>query len=204
MAEHEHETAERDRRGRLRASHADRDRVIDTLKAAYVYGLVTKDEFDERASQTLAARTHAELAVVTADIPAGLAPAPSPLRPAPARATPPAPARAHLRPGQRAVVATVMLAGLAFVAALFTSNLGDNPVAVLLGLGAAGSALVSMLLAATQVLSSRRDTRSGGQPPPQGASSTARNTGQLPHAARPRRSKADAARRPSARPQLSS
>lgn len=28
--------------GRLRASHADREHVIETLKAAYVYGLVTK------------------------------------------------------------------------------------------------------------------------------------------------------------------
>ena len=204
MAEQEHEMAEGGGRGRLRASHADRERVIDTLKAAYVYGLVTKDEFDERASQTFAARTYAELAVITADIPAGLAPAPSPLRPAPAKANPPAPARAKLRLGQRAVVATVILAGLAFVAALFASNLGDNPVAVLLGLGATGSALVSMFLAAAQVFSSRRDVRSGGQLPPQGAINTARNTGQLPHTAKPRGSKADAARRHSVRPQLSS
>jgi hypothetical protein len=204
MAEQEHEMTEGDRRGRMRASHADRERVIDTLKAAYVYGLVTKDEFDERASQTFAARTYAELAVITADIPAGLAPAPSPLRPVPAKANPPAPARAQLRPGQRAVVATVILAGLAFVAALFAADLGDNPVAVLLGLGATGGALVSMFLAAAHVLSSRRDTRSGGQLPPQGAINTARKTGQLPHTTKPQRSKADAARRHSVRPQLSS
>jgi hypothetical protein len=49
MAEQEHGTAEGDGRGRLRASHADRERVIDTLKAVHVYGLVTKGEFDERA-----------------------------------------------------------------------------------------------------------------------------------------------------------
>ena len=30
-------------RGRLRASDADREHVVGTLKAAYVYGLVTKD-----------------------------------------------------------------------------------------------------------------------------------------------------------------
>ena len=30
--------------GQLRASHAEREHVIGTLKAAYVYGLVTKDE----------------------------------------------------------------------------------------------------------------------------------------------------------------
>jgi uncharacterized protein DUF1707 len=80
MAGLEHEMAAGGGRGRLRASHADRERVIGTLKAAYAYGLVTKDEFDARVSQTFAARTYAELAVITADIPAGLAPAPPPLR----------------------------------------------------------------------------------------------------------------------------
>ena len=33
-------------RGLLRASHADRERVIDTLKIAFVQGRFTKDEFD--------------------------------------------------------------------------------------------------------------------------------------------------------------
>ena len=73
-----YEMAAGDGPGRLRASDADRERVIDTLKAAYVYGLVSKNELDERVSQTFAARTHAQLAVITADIPSGLAP----LRPA--------------------------------------------------------------------------------------------------------------------------
>ena len=56
--------------GRLRASHADRDHAIDMVKAAFVQGRVTKDEFDERVGQVLASRTYAELAAVTADIPA--------------------------------------------------------------------------------------------------------------------------------------
>ena len=73
-------------RGRLRASDADREHVVRTLKAAYVHGLVTKDEFDARVSQTFAARTYAELALITAGIPAGLAAAPPPLRPRPAKA----------------------------------------------------------------------------------------------------------------------
>lgn len=33
---------------RLRVAHADREQVIDTLKAAFVHDLVTKDEFDAR------------------------------------------------------------------------------------------------------------------------------------------------------------
>ena len=36
-------------RGRLRVSHADREQVIDTLKAAFVRGMLAKDEFDLRA-----------------------------------------------------------------------------------------------------------------------------------------------------------
>jgi hypothetical protein len=60
-------------RSRLRTSPADREQTIDTLKAAFVQDRLTKDEFDARIGQTLAARTHAELATVTSDIPAGLA-----------------------------------------------------------------------------------------------------------------------------------
>jgi len=60
-------------RGHLRASHADREEVIDTLKAAFVQGRLAKDEFDARIGQTFASRTYVELAAITADIPAGLA-----------------------------------------------------------------------------------------------------------------------------------
>jgi hypothetical protein len=56
----------------LRASRADRERVIDLLKAAFVQGRLARDEFDTRVGQALASRTYAELAVVTADIPAAL------------------------------------------------------------------------------------------------------------------------------------
>jgi len=59
-------------RGRLRASHADREQVISVLKAAFVQGRLDRDELDLRVGQALASRTHAELAALTADIPAGL------------------------------------------------------------------------------------------------------------------------------------
>ena len=58
--------------GRLRASHADREQVIDVLKAAFVQGRLTKGEFDLRVGQAFASRTYADLADVIADIPAGL------------------------------------------------------------------------------------------------------------------------------------
>ena len=60
-------------RSYLRASHADREQVIDVLKAAFVQGRLTKDEFDARVGQALASRIHGDLAAVTADIPAGVA-----------------------------------------------------------------------------------------------------------------------------------
>ena len=68
-------------RGHLRASPADREQTIDTLKVAFVQDRLTKDEFDARIGQTLAARTHAELATVTSDIPAGLAGTQRPRKP---------------------------------------------------------------------------------------------------------------------------
>ena len=71
-------------RGHLRASHADREQVIGTLKAAFVQGMLTKDEFHLRVAQALASRTYAELAALTADFPAGVAAA-QPLQPARAR-----------------------------------------------------------------------------------------------------------------------
>jgi hypothetical protein len=66
---------------RLRAGHADREQVIETLKDAFVYGRLTRDELDARASRALAARTCADLAALTADIPAGPVAA-GPARPA--------------------------------------------------------------------------------------------------------------------------
>jgi uncharacterized membrane protein len=56
--------------GRLRASHADREHALDTLKTAFADGRLDKDELDDRVGQALAARTYAELAAVTAGIPA--------------------------------------------------------------------------------------------------------------------------------------
>jgi hypothetical protein len=57
-------------RGHLRASHADREQAVGALQAAFVRGQLTKDEFDARIGQAFASRTYAELAVVTAAIPA--------------------------------------------------------------------------------------------------------------------------------------
>jgi len=68
-------------RGYRRASRADREQAIDVLKAAFVQGRLTKDEFDARIGLTFTARARAELAAVTADVPARLAGAQPPRKP---------------------------------------------------------------------------------------------------------------------------
>ena len=100
-------------RGRLRASHADREQVIDTLKTAFVRGVLAKDEFDLRVGLTFASRTNAELAALTADLPARLT-----------AAQPPGPVRARgerpvLRPGPWITVSTALCAGMWAFALLF-------------------------------------------------------------------------------------
>jgi hypothetical protein len=58
-------------RGHVRASHADREQVIDALSVAFAQGRLAKDEFDARISQALTSRTYADLAAVVAGLPAG-------------------------------------------------------------------------------------------------------------------------------------
>lgn len=54
----------------LRASHADRDHVVDVLRVAAGDGRLTPGELDERLEVALSARTMGELDVLTADLPA--------------------------------------------------------------------------------------------------------------------------------------
>jgi Domain of unknown function (DUF1707) len=99
--------SERRSHGDLRASHADRERVIGTLKAAFVQGRLAKDEFDLRLGQAFAAGTYAELAAATADLPAMPVAAQQPPKPAPAQGEPRIP-----RPGIVLTVATVVYAAV--------------------------------------------------------------------------------------------
>jgi Domain of unknown function (DUF1707) len=68
--------------GRLRTSHADREGAVGVLKAAFVQGRLTKDEFDVRVGQALASRTYADLDALTADIPGEVTSAQPPAVPA--------------------------------------------------------------------------------------------------------------------------
>ena len=56
-------------RGELRVSYEDRDRVAEELRVAAGDGRLTAEELDERLEVALTARTYAELASVTKDLP---------------------------------------------------------------------------------------------------------------------------------------
>ena len=147
-------------RGHLRASHADREQVIGILKAAFVQGMLAKDEFDAWVGQTLAARTCADLAALTADLPAGLA-----------AARPPQPARAQgrarvLRPGAVLTAATGLYAVMWLVAFLLPRDSeGESMAAVNLVVMSTFVYATVVVGAWMQMLDSRREKRSSRQLP---------------------------------------
>src|SRR5579862_6314941 len=57
-------------RSELRASHDDRDRVVELLRVSAGDGRLTAEELDERLELAMTARTYGELATLVADLPA--------------------------------------------------------------------------------------------------------------------------------------
>jgi hypothetical protein len=62
----------------LRAADADRERVAEVLREAAGDGRLTMEELDERLDRAFAARTYAELATITQDLPPASRPAGAP------------------------------------------------------------------------------------------------------------------------------
>jgi len=128
--------------GHLRTARADRERVIGTLKTAFVHGLLDRDDLDLRVGRALTARTYADLAAVTADLPAP----PGGLAQRPARGAARVPANGGVKAAICMAVATTMLA-----AALVTGR------AIFLLVGV--FYLMGLLVAAAEVQSQRRARR---------------------------------------------
>lgn len=64
----------------MRAGDADRDATIAALREAFAEGRLSQEEFDERLGQAHAARTYADLAHLTGDLPGAVAvPSPAPV-----------------------------------------------------------------------------------------------------------------------------
>ena len=139
--------------GRLRASHADREQVVGILKAAYVTGMLTKDEFDVRVGQALASRTYAQLGALMADLPSGMAAASLP-QPAQARR------QTVQRPGQLVKWASVLYAAV-WGAALLSPHHGDNKIATSLVLAATFTYVGVLIIAVAAAAENRRDSRTG-------------------------------------------
>jgi Domain of unknown function (DUF1707) len=136
-------------RSRLRASHTDREYVIDMLKAAFVHGRVTKDEFDARVGQAFASRTYAELASVTADIPARWTADRPPGHPARAQGQP---TMSHPAKARRCVVITLALMTVATFAP-------GGPALLLF----APLCLTAFMVATAQMLAAQHEKRSRAQ-----------------------------------------
>jgi hypothetical protein len=135
--------------------------VIDTLKVAFVEGRLTKDEFDTRVAQTLAARTYADLSMVTVDIPPGLTDLPAPLAPLanPVQARPSV--QPDRRPMSNAAKAGLSVAVALIVLAVLTALTGPAGFFVCMAFY-----LMALPVAGAQFLYSRHQSRSGGKLPP--------------------------------------
>ena len=174
--------------GRLRASHADREQVVDLLKAAFVQGRLTQDELDGRIGQALAARTYTELAALTADLPVEPEQAPTA---APALA--PARARTQNRSVTRVVKSGAGAIGAVIVVLSGTvMALGQPAAAVLLAvfiviLAGVATAFVSALIAVALKVESRRQDRPRKRLPPGPAPSAGGPAAPPPSSADPAR-----------------
>jgi hypothetical protein len=93
----------------VRASDADRDKILSRLSEHYQAGRLTTAEFDERSGKALSARTLGDLAGLMTDLPAGTGDPEPPGTAAPAQS----PAR-----GVGLPVAGAVLAVLAVVAVI--------------------------------------------------------------------------------------
>ena len=155
---------------RVRASHAERNQVVVTLKDAFVHGRLTKGELDARAGQALTARTRGELAALTADIPVPVS-LPGAAAPAPSRRPPPAQARFPLP--RAAAGSGACLAG-AFGLVVFAANyldphgLGnpDHPWSALCATFAFVLLILAVFIAGLGVASSVEQRSLRRRPPP--------------------------------------
>lgn len=155
-------------RNLLRASDADREQVIAALKAAFVAGRLTKDEFDLRITLVFASWTHIDLAALTADIPVGLATAQSP-EPALESDT-----KKLIQRG----TAVGAAAGMVIPAAAVVSVGGPPALAVIFGLVL--SSFLAVLIPGFLTLLSWAFDRGSGSQPAQGPPPSARGTAHQP------------------------
>ena len=131
---------------RLPVSPVARELVIRTLKAALSQGRLTEDEHDARAAQASGARSNAELAALTGELPAGLLARPQ-----------------KASDVWKAVGVIVAAASVLGVIMLWSP---DNYPAFAMGLFAAATLIVAPVITVGLIFDVRHQKRSGGQLPP--------------------------------------
>jgi Domain of unknown function (DUF1707) len=157
--------------------HADRDRVIETLKAAFVQGRLGKEEFDNRVGQVFAA--YAELDAVIADIPAARPAAQS--------------ARTTREAYNKRLVARGTAAGaggIGLAAAIAATAVSGNPFLGVLFGSVAGVFTAGILFVFLTILSwalEKNPGRQSSRPTPLPSAEAARRPAAAGQAARPRR-----------------
>lgn len=95
----------------MRAAHADRDRTVDVLKAAFAEGRLTADEYGQRFDAASSAQTYGELTRLVADLPSGpmVTPVPMAAQPVPQTFLPPPVMMPLPRPTNSAAVTSLVL-----------------------------------------------------------------------------------------------
>ena len=167
-------------RGQFRASHADREQVIEMLKDAFVRDRLTQPELDIRVGQALKARTYAELAALTAGI------LPGPAASGPAR--PPAPARRRplARAAAKSGICLIIMAAAVWASFILPADQGGSSPWIGLMVVLAVSGLWTALGIMGYAVFTAWDERSSrGQLPPRpgqsGQTSEVQQPGQIGH-----------------------
>jgi hypothetical protein len=127
-------------------SFFEREQVNRALKVALAQGRLTEEEYDARAAQASALQSRAELAALTADLPAGLLAQ--------------VPTAGHVRTG----VCLTIAAAIVVAAVLLWQP--DNGLAFMAFALAALTLLVAPVITVGLMLDVRHQKRSGGQLPP--------------------------------------
>ena len=148
-------------RGRLRASHADREQAVEALKDAFAQGRLDTDERDGGLGLAFASRTYAELAAVTADTPGGSAWAAPPLKLVQARAG--AQVSADVKAGVRAIGAIYLTAGVLWLGAALAGENGVGGAFVYLAFMVSVVAIFFTLHGTVVLLRSLSDKRPASQ-----------------------------------------
>jgi len=160
------EMATAEGRGDLRASRADREQVVDLLKAAFVEDRLTREELDVRVGKALASLTYADLAAVTADIPAELIAGQPPRQPA--------------RDQDRPPMSVAAKAGVSVAVAVAVPAVLSLATGLPLYLMFAPFYFMALLIAGAQILFSQHDKRSRGELPPGSGQDGEASEGQRP------------------------